>query len=211
VQITDPSGCVGTGNVSTLAVAAGGGICSGVVLAVNLTGFAAQKQSSSILLSWAVAASSTTRIFGVERSTDGSNWVQIGSVKADAGQRYSFTDNEPNSGANYYRLKLVSANGSFGLSQVLQIVFAGTKAMTLYPNPATDYVYLDFSAAHNGKAQVVIESATGGAVYTGTQAIVAGVNHLVLNQVRPLAQGTYMIKLITDESIYTAKFIKAGK
>jgi hypothetical protein len=115
-------------------------------LPVVLTNFKAVKQESTALLTWSTTSESNSEKFVVERSTDGKNWITIGAVNATGNssekQDYTFTDNSPESGVNYYRLKMIDLDGSFAYSIIRSVHFPEFSWATLYPNPVSNTLHI---------------------------------------------------------------------
>lgn len=114
-----------------------------VSLPVSLISFTAKRQSvASVLLRWTTAAEQQNSHFAIERSSDGVHYKAIGTVEASGnafGFTYSFTDNDPLEGANYYRLKQYDLDGREQLYGVRLIQFENAAtALGLYPNPVTN-------------------------------------------------------------------------
>lgn len=77
----------------------------------------------------------------MERSSDGANFISIGSVAAQnvAAASYRFTDVSPVSGANYYRIRSIDVIGLTKNSVVVKVTTGSRKPMvSVYPNPVTD-------------------------------------------------------------------------
>lgn len=113
-------------------------------LPVTLTSFEARPERATVSLRWATATEVGTDNFRVERSTDnGQNWTAIGSVKAanaPRGRQYSFLDEAPQTGLNYYRLAIVDFDSSIAFSPVRSVDFQpAQQAISVYPNPAQDH------------------------------------------------------------------------
>jgi hypothetical protein len=104
------------------------------VLPVRLSGFTVQKQGAAALLQWQTSQEQNSRLFAIEKSTDGAGYAVIGSVDAagssSAARNYSFTDPTPQSGMNYYRLKQLDADGHFTYSPVRVLDFAAPRRLT---------------------------------------------------------------------------------
>jgi len=104
--------------------------------------FNAEKQNNTTaLLTWNTLYELNTDRFAVERSADGNNYKEIGSVKAQgiSGGKadYQFTDGTPLQGVNYYRLKEFDKDGKFNYSDVRSLTFDGLNGVvSLTPNPA---------------------------------------------------------------------------
>src|SRR5690554_1839436 len=99
------------------------------------------------------------------------NKIGFTSTQAENGSNsatlnYQFLDEQPMSGANFYRLKQVDFDGSFDYSIVRQLVFDNFKnAVQIYPNPAQDYVVVE---GLNSKATIHIINAVGQEVFKQT-------------------------------------------
>ena len=72
--------------------------------------------------------------FEVQRSANGVDFTTIGIVQP--GQTtYVFTDKQPLTGYNYYRLKAVDIDGTFEIFKVRSAQVGGTRTVNVYPNP----------------------------------------------------------------------------
>jgi hypothetical protein len=114
-----------------------------VPLPVTLETFVANKEGNTIQLAWATSEEINSDYFGVEHSTEGRFWKNIGTVKASgessAERKYIFDHPAPAAGDNYYRLKMVDKDQSFTYSPLRSIVM---DIIGVYPNPATDHITL---------------------------------------------------------------------
>lgn len=98
------------------------------------------QQTKSALLKWNTENESGIDSFFVEKSNDGEHYNSIGKIKASNKVKasYSFTDKNPISGINYYRLKIVETGGKSSYSNTEMVVFEGDRALiVVYPNPTT--------------------------------------------------------------------------
>jgi hypothetical protein len=143
-------------------------------LPVSLLSFTAKRQSAaSILLRWATASEQQNSHFAIERSGDGVHYETIGGVPASVGVNgaftYSFVDNAPLNGINYYRLKQYDLDGNEHLYGV-RIVHPGNAAafLTLYPNPVVNNVKLELATTPAKPLNYTVQNASGQVVQTGT-------------------------------------------
>lgn len=110
-----------------------------ITLPIGTTAFTAQPQQHAVDLQWTTSAQQTPKYFTVERSRDGVSWTGIGQVTPGGSSEYNYIDQEPLSGANYYRLLEVAEDGSSAYSPIRDVNFAGTIVNTnWYPNPTHD-------------------------------------------------------------------------
>jgi hypothetical protein len=112
-----------------------------VTLPLNLISFdSVKKGNNKVLLQWSTASEQNTQSFIVEKNTNGNGYIQIGEVPA-AGtsstiENYSFTDNNPASGTNYCRLKMLDKDGKADYSEIRVLNFGDAKTILVFPNPA---------------------------------------------------------------------------
>ncbi len=187
---------IGSGNLTaSVFTNAGAGVFvtyhyTSVVLSVRLLSFQATKAGSAAKLTWETATEEATNGYAVQRSTNGSDFSEIGFVSAparmDATQQFAFTDAQPLAGVNVYRLKEVDASGAAVYSTMRTVDFVdGTAAPAAYPNPADAFVMVDADAT----AKIVLYSPTGqvvaadvsfrgGKAVINTKALPAGVYSL---------------------------------
>jgi hypothetical protein len=134
-------------------------------LPITLSSFTATKNDSKVLLNWSTAMEKNVSHFVIERSTDGSNYSQVGMVmtggNSDQLKSYSFTDDAKNVDKQiiYYRLGTVDMDGQEEKSAVRIIKMDDqkvTNAILAYPNPATTDLRITLPSAWQNK-QVVID------------------------------------------------------
>jgi hypothetical protein len=107
------------------------------VVPVELTEFKAKAvNNSKIMLDWAVASALNFDKYVVERSSDGKNFTSLGELKSKTQQRatYTFQDDKPLVGTNYYRLKLVDTDGTSTYSKIASAAIEAHKNWKVYPS-----------------------------------------------------------------------------
>lgn len=175
-------------------------------LAVTWGNFTAVKAGDAAQLSWSTLQELNTGNYIIERSGNGTDFYTIGTIKAagnsTATSSYTYTDETPLQGNDYYRIKQVDKNGSFTYSPVRLLVFNGlTGKITVTPNPAADRIavtvtgntkYLTISLINNAGQQVGVYNMQGQYGQFALPAVAAGVYYVRIN-----GQGvTYQQKLL---------------
>ncbi len=131
-----------------------------VGLPVELTKFSAAKNGSAVKLSWTTASEQNNAYFNVERSADGVSYSVIGKVNgainSSAVLNYSFNDNSPLAGKNFYRLRQVDLDGQFALSSIVSVNMSVNSSVSLYPNPVSNTALLQYPKAVKGAAYRVV-------------------------------------------------------
>ena len=115
------------------------------MLPINLSYLRAKAVNGQSVLSWQSSLELNSGKFVVETSVDGVNFTTVDSVKATgaAPSIYSYTHRSPVAGNNWYRLKLVDANGSFEYSQVVTLGFEdAATTVNVFPNPTTNTLFV---------------------------------------------------------------------
>ncbi|MBC7381913.1 MAG: VCBS repeat-containing protein [Bacteroidia bacterium] len=172
-----------------------------VIVPLNILSFNGQLSSNQTLLKWQTANETNTSIFIIEHSTDAISFSNIGKLSA-AGESYNirnyfFTHTTPKKGINYYRLKMVDANGKFTYSQVIQIRLNDNKnIMSIHPNPAGDYVIVEHPNT-DIPAQISFRDISGKLILTNQVSKNASHTKIVI---KGLLAGTYQI--IWTDGVY---------
>jgi uncharacterized repeat protein (TIGR03803 family) len=176
-------------------------------LPVQWVDFTARKKDQSVLLEWQTAQEQNADQFIVERSNTNTAFQLIGMVTATGntatGARYSFIDQDPLNGDNYYRLKQTDKDGKFTYSKVVRINFEQQVLFTISPNPAQDNLTIKLSAGERVEA-VVITDASGRLVkrqggFNASTAIIP---------ITGLSKGMYWLQVETGQKNYRTKFMK---
>lgn len=168
-----------------------------VVLPVTLVSFTASKVNHTALLKWKTASEQNSNYFAVERSSNALNWEEIGRVNAAGNSQvalnYSFTDQQPLPGVNYYRLRITDRDGNYKRSETRQLDFRedGNNAR-IFPNPARSSTTLFFAKAPRGNVTVKIWNNLGQLVQTYN---LAGPGQAYNLDVKNLSQGMYYVRI----------------
>lgn len=108
-------------------------------LPVTLVKFQALKQNNSVLLQWFANSVVNGVHFMIERSNDQKNWMLLENILSKENRidftKYTYTDETPANGFNYYRLTTVDVNGSTSVSNICVVNFTTAWKLKLYPNP----------------------------------------------------------------------------
>ena len=185
-------------------------------LPVSINYFTGMRQNNNHILNWKVTCNSTPRVtITLERSADSRNYTGINSITADAlrcNQPFDYTDANPLQGMNYYRLKMVDADGKVTYSTTVALLNAvkGFTIVSIAPNPVTvngDFK-LNIASAQSSKMDVTIIDMQGRTVNRQTVSITAGSNSIPMN-VSNLSAGTYFLSgIVAGEKSTMIKFVK---
>jgi len=179
----------------------------------QLISFTGQKVTNGVQLDWKTSNEGTATNFSVEKmGATGNQYSSLYSVQGDGTGAYSYTDRNPITGSNTYRLAQKDANNVTTFSNPVTIVYNATTApglVNVYPNPAKETITVGFnSATNNANAnyQTNIFNSSGAPV------MAQAVNGSSWTQnVSALKPGTYIIEVRANNGslIGTSKFSKS--
>jgi hypothetical protein len=111
---------------------------------------------------WQTKSEINSGFFEVEHSNDGANWSVIAKENAAGNSSvildYSAVHENPDMGANYYRLKQVDLDGTVAYS-VIRFVSISNLNFTLYPNPS--YNSFTISSSHGSLGYLKVYNSVG--------------------------------------------------
>jgi len=176
------------------------------LLPIELVDFRANLTDSGIvILTWQTQTEYASSYFGIEWSADGSHFQPIGIVDAKGNAQnpsnYYFYHLQPQSGINYYRLKMVSADSTFNYSNVLQVnlqhspnVLPKKDIVYVNPNPATNGLFmLDYYTLENKNVDIKIYNTLGALVYSNQAFMQNGITSLPID-LSNQPSGLYLLK-----------------
>ena len=182
-----------------------GGIFGGIPLPVKLLSFSANKQTDNdVLLEWNVAAESNIDQYEIEVARtsveyQSNHFERIGSVKSRgnsaSSQDYNFTDVENNkTDVRYYRLKIVSDDGSFHYSDIRPIIFDDDIPWQIYPNPSPGTFYFIFRENSGETINIKVYNMKGQIIHHVKTIATGFVQKLIIDmQQSSFARGMYMV------------------
>lgn len=119
-------------------------------LPVSLISFSAKNTEKGNELTWKTANEKNFSHFEIERSTNAMAFEKIGKVWGTKEEIYEFSDEQNTENPltqAYYRLKMVDIDGSADYSKVISVYAKPRLKLSIYPNPASEYLNLEISLA----------------------------------------------------------------
>lgn len=178
-------------------------------LPVELAWFKGAMQGNTTQLTWSTASEVNNEKFIVERSQDGRSFSKIGEVAGRGNSSvivaYAFTDTNPASGTNYYRLRQVDFDGAEEFSKIVAVQLKGKYGLSggivkVYPTLAASEVNVSLDLSN---AQVAVLDASGRQLSqhsVASQSLVLPVTHL--------QPGVYFVKVYNGQQQETHRFVK---
>jgi len=183
-------------------------------LPVNLESFTFNVNSNNVNLKWVTSEEINNAGFEIYRLKDGDDqnnpalWTKIGYVTGKGNKsgftRYSFNDNNLNSGKYHYRLKQIDYNGDFiyySLSGLVNIALPEKFEMHQnYPNPFNPVTAIDYNIPANGRVTLKIFDMTGKEVTTLVDKEQAAGYYSVNFDASKLSSGNYIYRLESNNN-----------
>jgi poly(3-hydroxybutyrate) depolymerase len=152
LSTTDEFGAVKTDDVTVNVTGA---------LPISFTYFKGKISGKYNNLTWATSTEVNADHFAILRSSDGINFIVIGSFAA-GNKTYSFTDEKAPGGTSYYKLKNVDKDGAFTYSAIVTIDNSSSViVLTKYPNPVKDQLTVTIDGPVYGKIEIAINDFQG--------------------------------------------------
>jgi len=190
-----------------------GTVVASCALPIKMASFTVTALTDKILVAWSTAMEENNNYFVIERSTDGVKFDSIGYQKgagnSDVLLNYSYTDNTPANGTNYYRIKQVDYNGNFTYSEIRSgDISRGYGILSMYPQPVNKAEKLNISYLLSQKSEVFIQvmDALGRELYSASLFLNTG-NNLIDLDVTNLLPGIYCLIISSQDGIQTRKIM----
>ncbi|MBI3720348.1 MAG: S8 family serine peptidase [Sphingobacteriales bacterium] len=172
-------------------------------LPLQLLSFSVHRQDNTSVAEWETAAEINIEKFIIERKTN-AGFVAIGEVMATGSNsiytKYSFVDNKPGAGSNYYRIKIIEKNGAISYSDIRKIDFSTKSQLQVYPNPVSTG---KVTIASEEIIETISINDARGALITSYP---VNKKQFVLSTAK-LAKGVYWLKIQTAVETRTEKLI----
>ncbi len=142
--------------------------------------------------------------FEIERSDDNVHYYLIGSENVNTSgagsHNYTFKDQHPLSGINYYRIKQSSKDGELKYSNVLPLSF-NTYTFNIYPNPAHNQLFVRYGddLGVGKKVSIQLINTLGVIVYQQQITLQGAANTLVLGLPASISSGMYIVQAVNEK------------
>ncbi len=183
------------------------------LLPLNWVSFEGKNLGKDNNLTWATANEVNTKGFAIERSTDGTNFIEVGYVNSattnSAVNKYQFTDKNVPVKA-FYRLRQEDKDGKIAYSRTILLQLNTTRQFVkIAPNPTTGIIELmpgtDLPTSANVSVEVVDAKGVRLATYAGS---FATVKQAVSQSLVSKAPGLYVFIIRSNDQLQHIKILK---
>ncbi len=180
--------------------------------AIELLSFEARMLNAENLILWETATEIDNDYFNVMRSYDGVHFENVGVVNAEGNSStptsYELTDYDVKNGTTYYRLDAIDIFGVSTSSNIISLDRTSLENtdLTIMPNPAVDFVNVQFDLTIDQLLDLSIYDISGKLI---VQNVVNGVlgNNSTTIDVSSFGSGLYYLQLSGSQLAKQATFI----
>jgi len=186
-------------------------------LPVELIQFDAEKVNKSVALTWTTSAEINNDHFAIMRAGPENIFSEIHEVPGNGNatyfHSYSYTDNNPLAGINYYRLDQIDFDGRVNSLKTTAVDFSGKIFdVAFFSNPFPGN-QISFAVQSANKASITAEiyNSIGTLVFSSSMDVNKGFNNYTLKD-QFFSQGIYLVKItepVSGESV-TGKIMTGG-
>ncbi|RYE19326.1 MAG: T9SS type A sorting domain-containing protein [Sphingobacteriales bacterium] len=161
---------------------------------VELTG---KKINGFNQLSWVAENESNTHSYVIERSNskDG-GFKAVATVKAKGQGRsiYSYTDNQVQESASFYRVRINAGSNKFTYTNIVAFKAVSVTGVSVYPNPVREVMNVSISNKDAQQIKLTVVTVTGQVIY---EKVHQNVLNSTLQYLRPatVKPGVYVLKI----------------
>jgi len=179
-------------------------------LPVDLLTFTGERDKEEVILRWSTASELNNDHFNLQRSSDQNEFTTIGTIGGSGNStvvnNYLFTDLNPVTGINYYRLQQVDFDGKTTNYPIVALRF-DRNASSLFPNPVKEFSNISFTSDKDKQIEIRVIDAVGKIVYSNSQQVNKGENEIHLD-VSTFTAGIYYLRISDEFSTDHIRFSK---
>ncbi len=174
-------------------------------LPVTLTTFTGRYTEGQAQLNWATTDEVSFSRFEIEKSADGLNFINAGSIPAKGSDsRYRHSLPQPEALA-YYRLKMIDLDGTFGYSHLVSVRHDNMPEVKVFPNPVVGRLFVEGPGGGQALSISVIDM-NGRSWYRGVYDALKGI------EMGDKPAGLYLVKVVGEDGAQRVyRVIKSGK
>lgn len=176
------------------------------VLPTRFTSFTAAKEAGVVKLNWTVSTTDNPASYTVERSAEGQSFIALGELAVRPGATaYSFTDDRPLKGKNYYRIRQNATTAQYSAVAVVSMEEVGGVRQDTYwnisPNPVSKALHVSFQGIKSASLSVYTVSGIMIKTFSisGTDADI---------DLSSVSKGIYFLRLTSEKGVSIKRFIK---
>ena len=180
-------------------------------LPVSWLYFDGKQTEQEVFLKWSTASEINNAYFSIERSRDGVEFESIGHVTgagtSSQTSTYRYSDIDPQSGVNYYRIVQVDYDGQSTKSGTIAVRYNENFSVKFESNPVEDILQITIKAESSANIRLQVVNDGGETVREFSKHATKGTNRFVI-PVDGLTQGMYFLKTECKQGTTWTRFLK---
>jgi hypothetical protein len=187
------------------------------IMSMSLLSFEGERSGDQVKLNWLTVNEEENEAFIIERSVDGENFEEIGH-KPGAGNSfevlsYSFNDEHPEKGTNFYRVRLMNSMGGVSYSNITPVKFMPEETTINISNPSPNPFHKNFvvsyTTSHSGPVNLKLASLHGDVIFEGESfAEKNRKEEFLFEDKENIRPGVYFLTLSQNDESRMVKLIK---
>ena len=183
-------------------------------LPIELLVFDAKYNGKTVDLIWKTATEINNDYFTVEKSIEGGNFEQIGTLRGAGNSsvilNYSLEDKYPHIGTAYYRLKQTDFDGSYSYSDIVSVVIGQVadqlRLFAFRSNKYEGFVRFELNSPQADNFNLRILDMSGRVYHTQKLDASKGTQTIEISNLN-LARGIYLLELTNKTTKEVVKFM----
>lgn len=170
--------------------------------------------NDDVVLKWGTQREDGVSHFEIHRSTDGSNFTKLpGQVNAKGFSTtqtdYTYTDNAPANGPNYYRVRQVNLDNQQLMSTIVRAERVDMNSeLKLYPNPLKNQpLFVEYITNKREEIRIMITDSKGSVIRSVMANTRPGTNQYRFD-IPNLARGLYFVTIKRADGTIADRFLK---
>ena len=175
--------------------------------------YADQRTDGTVDLLWQTSMEQNSHYFAIQRSADGKTFETIGQLEAAGNSEktlnYSYIDQSPLEGNNFYRLQMVDLDDKYKYSQIVEVnSSASGKQLEVFNNPFHDQISLRVNENASDQLMLTLTDLQGRTVLRQAYGTQAGNNFINLYPSGTMTSGIYLLTIRGNSVNQTVKLLK---
>ena len=149
---------------------------------------------TGVKINWETVNEINIAGFAVERSSDGSTWIVIGTLPPGGSgntlQSYTYLDPNPLPSGSFYRIAEYDINGHVQYTPVNHIICPVTNEWQVWPNPVSNQLIINITTSTPSIVRLSLSDEKGACIKEQENTLIQGINRIKIN-VKELPAGIY--------------------
>lgn len=169
----------------------------------------ASKHGNYIQVNWKVADPLDCKQYVIQRSGNGIDFIDIGSLNGTSIEEYVYQDLNPGNGQNFYRIKSISNSDQFLYSDIIKISLENLVGnISVYPNPARENrININLKNQPSGNYKIDLSNTLGEQIYSETLNNNGVTGNFQIKLPAGVANGIYHLKITSPDHTSQSKVL----